>query len=194
MEKQQVIFRFIYSLWLSLILLFSGCVEMSEQETDPAAGLNGGFEVSKNALPVNWLMFTPKTVPKADFEIELDTVVFKEGRQSLKFEVAECTSAGGWHSPGFTNEFFEAGKFEGEARYKLGLWIRNHGAKFSLTGGGVGLKEGDMNLLIESEERLEDWKYFEFQIEVGAENWLRLQLNILQPGTFWIDDVRIEKI
>ncbi|MEA1973046.1 MAG: hypothetical protein U9N34_07130 [Candidatus Cloacimonadota bacterium] len=52
---------------------------MSEKETDISAGLNGGFEISKNVLPVNWLMYTNKTVSEADFTIELDEDVFIEG-------------------------------------------------------------------------------------------------------------------
>ena len=87
MKKHWVIIKSNYSLMLGLVLILSGCIRMSEKETDTSTGLNGGFEVSKNGLPVNWLMYTPNTVPDADFEIELDNVVFKEGKQSLRFDV-----------------------------------------------------------------------------------------------------------
>src|SRR6056300_819082 len=72
-EKHQLIF--ILGLAISLV----ACNQMSEQIRDKSAGLNGGFEVSKNGLPVNWLMYTSNTVPNADFRIVLDNQDYKEG-------------------------------------------------------------------------------------------------------------------
>lgn len=179
---------------IGLTILLTACNQMSEQIKDKSAGLNGGFEVSKNGLPVNWLMYTSNTVPKADFEIILDEKDFKEGEQSLRFDVKDCEDIGGWHSPGFTNEFFEVGKYNGQARYKLSFWIKNNGSKFKIDAGGVESKGGDMRTLIESDEIINSWKLLEYEIEVPEERWLRMQLNIIQPGTFWIDDIRIEKL
>ena len=167
---------------------------MSEKETDISAGLNGGFEISRNGLPVNWLMYTPKTVPDADFEIVLDKEVFKEGEQSLKLDVEKCSSAGGWHAPGFTNEFSEVGKFEGDGSYKVSFWIKNSGAKFNISAGGVSPLEGDMKTLLEEDDQIDNWRFFEYEIDIPKDKWLRMQLNILDPGTFWIDDIRIERI
>ena len=110
MKKHWIIIKSNYSLVFGLALILSGCNQMSEKETDASAGLNGGFEVSKNGLPVNWLMYTSTTVPNADFKIELDKIIFKEGKQSLRFDVKKCSSDGGWHSPGFTNEFSDIGE------------------------------------------------------------------------------------
>ena len=71
---------------LSLLMMISlGCKQMSEVETDISAGLNGGFETVQNDLPVNWLMYTPKTVPDSNFNIVIDDENFIEGKQSLKF-------------------------------------------------------------------------------------------------------------
>lgn len=194
MKKHWIIIKSNYSLILGLVLILSGCNQMSEKETDTSAGLNGGFEISKNGLPVNWLMYTNKTVPEADFTIELDEDVFMEGKQSLKFDVKKCSSTGGWHSPGFTNEFSDIGKFEGEGIYKLSFWIKNHGTTFNVSGGGVSFQKGDMKTLIEGNEEIDDWKLHEYEIDVPKDRWLRMQLNILQPGTFWIDDIKIEKL
>jgi len=90
------------SILLVLCALISqiSCKQMSEKITDKSAGMNGGFEVSKNGIPVNWVMYTPKTVADAKFEIVLDKDVFKEGKQSLRFDVDKCSSIGGWNSPG----------------------------------------------------------------------------------------------
>ena len=183
-----------YAILLSIFLMVSACQQYSEKETDKSAGLNGGFEISQNDLPVNWLMYSPNTVPNADFEIGLDKTIFKEGMQSLRFDVINCSSTGGWHSPGFTNEFTESGQFKGEGTYKLSFWVKNDGSKYRVSAGGVSPMEGDMKKLIESDQQIEDWKYLEYEISVPKEWHLRIELNILQPGTFWIDDIQITKV
>lgn len=179
---------------IGLIFLLFGCFgKMSELEKDKSAGLNGGFEVFRNGLPVNWLMYTPNTVKDSDFKIVLDNEVYKEGKQSLRFDVIKCSPIGGRFSPGFTNEFFVSGKFEGKGSYKLSLWVKNEGSKFKISAGGVSAKKGNMTTLIEKTEQISDWKLLEYQIDIQNDNWLRLELNVLQPGTFWIDDIQIEK-
>jgi len=178
---------------LCTLLMCGSCNQMSEQIKDESAGMNGGFEVSKNGIPVNWLMFTSNTVPDADFNIVLDKNVFKEGKQSLRFDVDKCSSIGGWKSPGFTNEFVEMGKYKGEGKYKLSFWIKNEGTEFKISAGGVSAMKGNMITLIQENEQIKDWKLFEYQIDIPKDRWLRMGLNILQPGTFWIDDIQIEK-
>lgn len=176
------------------LLVLTGCLQMSEKETDESAGVNGGFEVAKKGLPVNWLMYTPNTVPNSDFRISFDKNSFKEGQQSLMFDVENCSPIGGRLSPGFTNEFYDIGVFKGEADFNLSFWIKNNGTKFRIEAGGVGPYKGDMKILIESDEQIEDWKYFEYKINVPKDRHLRMQLNVLEPGTLWIDDVQIVQI
>ena len=194
MKTTRITIKFRLLLILGFIFIIPGCRQVSEKIVDQSAGLNGGFEVSKNNLPANWAMYTPKTVPDADFEIVMDKNVYKEGKQSLKFDVKKCTSVGGWESPGFTSEFFQVGRFSGEGRYKLSFWVKNEGSTFKISAGGVSAKKGDMTTLIEEKKQLSDWKLLEFQIDVPKDSWLRMELNIVQPGTFWIDDIKIEKI
>jgi hypothetical protein len=62
-----------------------------------------------------------------------------------------------------------------------------------VSGGSVDAKEGDMKTLIEVNEQMDEWRLLEYEIDVPKDRWLKMQLNILQPGTFWIDDVRIER-
>lgn len=194
MKKHWIKIESKFPLIIGLFLILSACQQMSEKETDKSAGLNGGFEISKNDLPVNWLMYSPNTVPNADFEIALDKNIFKEGKQSLRFDVKKCSSNGGWFSPGFTNEFFDTGKLEGECIYKLSFWIKNKGTKFRVNAGSVAPMEGEMTVLIESDEQIEDWKYLEYKINVAKDRHLRLELNVLKPGILWIDDVQIIKL
>jgi len=181
---------------LLTIAFGGGCHRMSELEEDPSAGVNGGFEIARNGLPVNWLMYTPNTVPDADFQVVLDKVVYKEGSQSLKFDVKRCRpGAKGWYAPGFTNEFFEKGKGRfGEGHYKISFWIRNNGATYCINAGGVSAFGGNMSTLVTSNEQSDDWKQLEYEVEIPKDYHLRMELNILQPGTLWIDDIRIERI
>jgi len=181
-------------LMLCIVTLMGGCKQMSEQVVDKTAGLNGSFEVSKNGLPVNWIMYTPNTVPDANFQIILDKEIFKEGKQSLKFDVKRCSSIGNWQSPGFTNEFSEVGKYRGEGRYKLSFWVKNAGTEFIISAGGVSATKGNMITLIKEHAQIDDWKRLEYEIDVPNDRWLRMELNILQPGIFWIDGIKIEKM
>ena len=122
---------------LFLQCTFMACMKMSETYTDPEAGLNGGFEIEQNGLPVNWMLYTPNTVSDASFNIILDTENYVEGKQSLLFDVRECSSIGGRMSPGFTNEFSEIGQFAGEGTYLLSFQLKNTGAQVSVEAGAV---------------------------------------------------------
>ena len=175
---------------LLLLNLMTACKQFSEEIRDPEAGMNGGFEISKNGLPVNWLMYTPKTVPDSKFEIVLDTREFKEGKQSLRFDVQDCTSMGGWGSPGFTNQY----DADQESTYDLSFWIKNDGSEFRIMAGGVSAMNGDMKTLLQTREQIDDWTRYAYEIPIAKEyDQLRIELNILQPGKFWIDDIKIKK-
>ena len=178
----------------NLLFFVVGCNgQMSEFEKDKSAGINGGFEICKNGLPVNWLMYTPKTVTEGDFKIALDSKLYKEGKQSLRFDVKKCSSTGGRFSPGFTSEFMEFGKFKGEGRYKLSFWVKNKQSTFKISAGGVSINKGNLNKLIEENKDINNWKHLEYFIDIPKNNWLRIELNIIKPGTFWIDAIEIEK-
>jgi len=187
--------RFFHKIQIKLLCLFFtalllGCTKFSEEVKDPSAGFNGGFEVSKHGLPVNWLMYTPNTVPNSKFEIILDKEDFKEGKQSLRFEVEECASTGGWGSPGFTNQF---DAIEGTT-YALSFWIKNKGSEIRISAGGVSPKSGDMKTLLRSNDQINDWKQYSYDVPIAKEfSELRIEVNVLSPGTFWIDDIQIEK-
>jgi len=194
MKKSKIINSLNCITLFCLIGFLYGCSSFSEKETDKSAGVNGGFEISKNGLPVNWLMYSPNTVPNSDFSIELDNTIFMEGKQSLKFDVKNCSEVGGRYSPGFTNQFSEVGGFLGDNTFKVSFWIKNHGSKYRLDAGGVAPYEGEMKVILEDKKDIDEWEFHEYDIIVPQEMELRLQLNILEPGTFWIDDIQIEKL
>jgi hypothetical protein len=164
---------------------------MSEQITDDRAGLNGGFEFAQSGLPVNWLMYTPKTVPEGDFMIVLDTVDFTEGKQSLKFVVNACSSNGGWHSPGFCKEF----PADPGTRWKISFRIKNSDSRFLIRIGGVGSSSGKYETIIHSGEKMDTWQEIDYRYTIPEKmNRLRIEVSILEPGIFWIDDIRITEV
>jgi hypothetical protein len=57
----------------------------------------------------------------------------------------------------------------------------------------VNKKNGELITVIESQDEYPEWKFIEYELEIPEKQWLRMQLNILQPGTFWIDAINIEK-
>jgi hypothetical protein len=179
---------------LPQVVLINGCDlilnPMSEIVSDNSAGMNGSFEVVKSGLPVNWLFYTPKTVPEADFEIVTDTTEFEDGKQSLKFIVRECIAAGGWHSPGFCNEF----PAKSGEKYRISFWIKNSGSSFVIRVGGIGASEGQYKTIVKSDETIDKWQLYEYKYTIPEKMYaIRFELNILKPGIFWIDDLVIEK-
>ncbi len=175
----------------SSALLIAGCVKMSEQIHDKTAGINGSFEVIQSDLPVNWIVYSPNTIPKGDYDLVVDTTEFVEGKQSLKFVVRECEPTGGWHSPGLSQEFpAQPGK-----TYRVSFWAMNDGSEFVVRIGGVSAKEGEYHTITSSDEPRNEWVFFAREHSISEGMYaLRFELNIVKPGTFWIDDIRIENI
>ncbi len=183
------------SIVLGLFLLtHSSCSQNSETHSDKSAGINGSFETLKNGVPVNWQLYSLKTLPNASFEITLDTTDSHEGVQSLKLDVSRCDSAGGWKSPGLASEFIEARKFEGPQNYRLSFWIKSSGVHYLVKAGGVSAKKGKLRVLEDSRQIFPSWKGLHYDLRVEEGQWLRFELNVLSPGQFWIDDFRIEKL
>jgi len=173
------------------LILLSGCTRMSKEIRDKTAGMNGSFEIAKSGLPVNWLVYTPTTVPTGDFDIIIDKTEFKEGKQSLKFLVRECSSVGGWWSPGFCNEYpANPGDI-----FRISFWIMNKGTEYYVKIGGITATSGKYDTIVRSNEYSDHWKLIEYYYTIPEKmKAIRIELNILQPGTFWIDDLKIEKV
>ena len=169
-----------------------GCTKMSELIEDASVGRNGGFEYTREGLPVNWLVYSPRTVPEADFDILFDSTDFKEGRQSLKFLVRECSAIGGWYSPGIAREYPAVA---GET-YQVSLWIKSEGSDYRVEIGGVhGWKNLEEETVDSSEHAADGWKHVEYEFTMpGESDKIRFELNALSPGSLWVDDVRIELV
>ena len=170
------------------IALISGCTNMSESVLDESAGMNGSFEVVRSGLPVNWFVYTPKTIPTGDYDLVIDTTEHQGGRQSLKFAVRQCSPEGGWHSPGFSREYDATPG----ASVSVGFWVKHNGAEFLAKVGAVAADEIRYETVVRSSAPIDSWQHFEhvYTMPQGF-NKVRFELNVLRPGTFWIDDVTI---
>lgn len=175
---------------ITAILFLGGCSPMSEAFHDETAGLNGSFEVTKSGLPVNWLLYTPKTVENSDFDLIIDTSEYKEGKQSLKFLVRNCEAKGGWISPGFCKEYVAVPGMP----YVVSFWVKNNESEFIIRIGGVSAFDGKYETIVKSNEKIDSWKYFEYTYTMPAEeefDRIRFELNVLSKGSFWVDDINI---
>ncbi len=196
-NMKKIIFRTSSIVLILTILasgLLGGCMggcNFSKQIRDETAGMNGSFEVTKSGLPVNWYIYTPETIPTGDYDLIIDTTEYKDGKQSLKFLVRECSPIGGRFSPGLFQEYKAS---PGEA-YRVSFWVKNDGAEFVITIGSVSAMEGEEDTIVRSKETIDTWQQFEHIYTIPQKmNALRFEMNILQPGTFWIDDIKIERI
>ena len=88
-----------YPFLLIVLLLFVSC-KMCEHIVDDKAGFNGSFEEEKNGVPINWITYTSKTAKYANFRLYFDEKDMKDGKQSLRFDVTNCSDKGGRLSPG----------------------------------------------------------------------------------------------
>lgn len=187
--KSIIISKMLFYSSISLIML-QGCNPMSIAIKGSDCKMNGSFEIIKKDLPVNWRYYAPETVPNSDFTIIGDSVIFKEGKRSLNFQINNCDPVGGWHSPGFFKEF----KVVPGETYKVSFWSINKGCKFKAkveTGmkGNPGISE----TIVQTNEIFSEWKYFEHNVQIPAANDnLRFEVNILSSGSIWFDGIKIE--
>jgi len=190
MKKIKIKIIFLGSIILTTFYLMS-CTQLSESVINEKVGLNGGFEVTENELPVNWLFYTKNTCKNGDFDIITDTTDFKEGKQSLKFNIRSCSDKGDRFSPGIANEM----EVNSGETYKVSFWFKNTGCKFYYKIRGVSAKTGIEIPMQISTEVANDWKLVETTYTIPTQmNRLRFELNVISPGSLWIDDVKIKKL
>jgi hypothetical protein len=197
----------IVSVFGSILVSFAVAGQFAVWEKQKSAGFNGSFEDVKNGLPENWYLYGPKIIENGDVKIELDTEDFVEGKQSLKLIAHKADPVGGNRSAGLFQVLqpVKTGK-----PYKVSFWLKNQGCKVRVTiknergHSHRGLTEAETQdraahppikkILGENETGSNTWRQFEFVYVVPeTDGTLRFELNIIQAGTLWIDDVRIKE-
>ncbi len=179
-------------IWLSIPLLFMipfipACqAQMSESISDPKKGLNGSFEHVQNNLPVNWLVYTPKTTGTGNFNFYFDTVDAKDGKQSLCIDVKSCSEKGGRYSPGISQEIpIIPGK-----EYIVSCWVKNKNATFNIRIHGVNAKQKSDGVSLKSSENINEWRKLEWKVIVPEPmERLRIEITVTKPGTFWVENI-----
>lgn len=162
----------------------------SEQYTDKTAGDNSGFETSKNGLPANWLVYTQKTAGSGRFTIATDNTLPHTGKQSLKIAVTQCSDKGGRFSPGIDKEFELS-----PGNYQVTYWTRNNGTRYRVQLSGVTAAGSNNGPTDTPAADTGKWTMHTLQYTMPADmQRLRFELNVLSPGTLWIDDVQVVKL
>jgi hypothetical protein len=171
--------------------LMSCSTQMSESKLNPTLGNNGNFEIVEENLPVNWLIYTKNTVKTGDFNFTFDHTNFKSGKQSLRFDVKNCSSEGGWHSPGIAQEI----PAKSGEEFSISFWVKNTGSDFSFNVAGVSTFGRGETTIIKPTNKTGEWILYKTTYKMPEEmTKLRLEFNVLQAGTVWIDDVVVERI
>jgi len=172
--------------------VLAGCFgKMSETVQDDSAGMNGSFEVIQSGYPVNWLIYAPTTIPSGSYKLVVDSTDTVDGRYALRFEVESCSPSGGWHSPGFSQEY---PALPGET-YRVRFWVKNEGSAFRARVGGVSAFEGAFETMVDSQRSIPDWELIEHEFTMpDSYERLRIEVNVLEPGSFWIDGIEITAV
>ena len=182
-----------------LLVAVAGCgplpMKLSVKKTDRSAGLNGSFEIVKSGYPANWrIRYQP--IKNGDVDLSFDAVDPIDGKQSLKFIVYRANPIGGWRTAGL----FHLPPAKENHSYQVSFWLKNRGCKVRVFIESekyvTDIARHPIDLVLGEEEMGTDtWRKFEYTYTVPPTfDNIRFDIMILEPGTLWIDDVRIEEV
>ncbi len=143
------------------VLVMMGCRPLSIREESESAGFNGGFEIVRSGLPVNWYFHYPP-IKNRDVEISVDTTDAIEGRQSLRFVVHKADpSTRGYRTAGL----FQVLPTESLRTYRVSFWLKNRGCRMRLLIRSEKPSEApppNIEILGEAETGTDTWRRFEY--------------------------------
>lgn len=173
----------------ALTLFGTSCTsQMSQSVNDETAGLNGGFEHVKEGLPVNWLCYTPQTTGFGKFSIYPNLNDKIEGKQSLSIDVQTCSDQGGRFSPGLAKEFDVT---PGET-YVITFKVKQTETLSKITLQAISAFQQSAEKAIHLNQPITQWQTYSLTYQVPDDmKKLRLEINVLKPGLFQLDDVVI---
>lgn len=183
--------KFVLLLACGMMTHYACRSQMSEEVNIPEAGFNGGFETVSQHLPVNWILYTPKTVKEGSFKMRMDTTDFTEGKQSLMFDVKECSDKGGRYSPGISKEW----QVQSGATYQITLKVKIDQSRIRTRIHAVSAKKSGNVIAQEQTDISGGWKILSYEYTVPSDyTRLRLELNILSAGVVKLDDISVKLI
>jgi len=186
----------------SFLVVLAACDPISLREENEAAGFNGGFEVvqpvrgmdaAPQGLPANWY-FHAKPLLEGDAFLSLDPAGPPEGGRSLRLDVQEADSVAGARTTGL----FQVVPARPLGSYRVGFSLKIRDARALIVIRSENASEatqGRVQAFDEEHTGRDTWRRFEYVYSVpeGFEN-IRFELNVIRPGTVWLDDVGIEEI
>ena len=177
---------------VAAVTMFNTFLSLSNIERDSEAGFNGSFEVVKSGLPANWYVHRVP-LEDGDVEISYDSDDRVDGTQSLKLLVHRVEGSR-WRGPGL---FQVTDAVEGQT-YRVSFWLKNRGCRIRILIDSEFPESREprnpiTQVLDVESTGLDTWQRFDFTYTV-PEHYrdIRFELNVLAPGTVWVDDVRIE--
>lgn len=191
MKRESILICCSIAALLAAVAVLSGCMNVTH-EKDASAGINGGFEIARSGIPVNWII-ERNTSDEQDAEISIDTTDKVEGKQSLKFVVHR------FGPPSEYRQWSVAQVLPAQSlrTYRVSFWLKNRGCRVKRVYRSLQAKASGpgVETLSEAEMGTDTWRQFEFThtIPEGSSN-IRFSLGIDQACTLWIDDVRIEEV
>lgn len=190
----------LFYFFVIILFAFQSCISNREIK-DQSAGMNGGFEIVRNQLPVNWYFTRYKETIEQndrsinDFDVISDSNDVKEGNRALKFVIRKCSDKGVFQSPGLFEEF----EVKSGANYRMSFWVKNKGVNFKVDISAITLKGGSKEpnevKSISSKEDITEWKQYVIEKHIPSDlDRIRIDLTLLSPGIFQIDDVQLHEI
>lgn len=174
---------------LFLLAVPAGCsMRFSEQELEPGAGFNFGFEKWSKNLPVNWIMYTGRTTGEGQFSVKRDQQVKREGESSLFFDVQSCSAKGGHFSPGFCQEFH----VKPGVTYLLRCQLMSAQAKTRLSVSAVDATSQSALNEINPAATGNEWQPIVLSCQVPENmNRIRIEFNVLSAGQVHVDQLEL---
>lgn len=190
-QKMKNTFRMYLGCLVGVCSVFFVHAQFSECIKQPGAGVNGGFEILHNNLPVNWYLYTPATVKKGSFTITVDTRDVVEGKHSLVFNVKESSAEGGRFSPGLFQEF----EVQPGSSYRIRLKVKNDQATVKFRVVPVSTKQQGNPTEQHIPSAGERWQEITLVCDTKPDfTRMRVELNILSAGLVKVDDFVLERI
>ncbi len=177
------------------VVYFLDFLSISVREQDDTAGFNGSFEVVGSRYPVNWY-FYKRALDDGDAVVAVDTAEPIDGAQSLKMVVYRADPDDGKRDAGL----FQVRDAQAGQTFRVSFWVKNQGCRFRVRiDSDTPESRQPRNPIRETidAETTGDgvWSQFVYTYTVPQHySNVRFELNVVAPGTLWLDDVRIEPL
>jgi hypothetical protein len=129
-------------------------------------------------------------------ELSIETIEAVHGANSVRFRVDSVDARGGWRSPGP----FQVVDAEEGRSYDVRVRLRNPESSVRLHVTSESAESRDprtpmTEIVAPGETGENEWRELTYRYTVPPHyRNVRFEVNAVAPGTFWIDDVRIEPI